>query len=135
MFGRWKGDPAVVLREVLDPSAHVDPRYAVRTILTDEGQVLNGLVTAEDDATVSVLVDPEAKEPTVIRRDAILDMAEADVSMMPKALMNRFAEDEVLDLLAYLESLKPGEASAVAPPSDGARPTDLDAEVVVPPAR
>ena len=117
VFDRWKGDPGVVLREILDPSAHIDPRYAVRTILTDEGQVLNGLVTAEDDATVSVLVDPEAKAPTVIQRDAILDMAEADVSMMPKALMNRFTEDEVLELLAYVRDLRPADAPAGLAPA------------------
>ena len=117
VFGRWKDDPAVVLREILDPSAHVDPRYAVRTIFTDEGQVLNGLVTAEDDETVSILVDPAADKPTVIPRDAILDMAEADISMMPKALMDRFTEDEILELLAYLQSLEPADAPAGLAPS------------------
>ena len=123
-FDRWKGDPALVLREILDPSAHIDPRYAVRTILTDEGQVFNGLVTAEDDAAVSVLVDPEAKEPTVIRRDAILDMAEADVSMMPKALMNRFTADEVLELLAYVRGLEPGDAPAGMTPTASNTPAE-----------
>ena len=124
VFGRWKGDPAVVLREILHPSEHIDPRYAVRTILTVEGQVLTGLVTAERDDAVAILVDP-AGEPQSVARDEILDMAEADVSMMPKALMNRYTDDEVVDLLAYLESLTPADAPAgLAPRSELTGPAE-----------
>lgn len=115
VFGRWKGDGSVVLREMLDPSAHVDAKYAVRQIVTDEGTVLTGLVVAEDDDTVSILADPEAKEPTVVQKDTILDSVQSDVSLMPKALLDRFTEDEIFELLAYLKGLEPAHADAAMP--------------------
>ena len=75
-------------------------------MLTDDGRAVSGLVVAEDDDTVSVLVNPEAKEPQVIEKDAILEMVQTDVSLMPKALLDRFTEDEILELLAYLRGLE-----------------------------
>ena len=106
IYERWEGDGEKVLREILDPSAHIDPKYAVRLVLTDDGRAVSGLVVAEDDDTVSVLVNPEAKEPQVIEKDAILEMVQTDVSLMPKALLDRFTEDEILELLAYLRGLE-----------------------------
>ena len=107
VYQRWEGDGEKVLREILDPSAHIDPKFAVRLVLTDDGRAVSGLVVAEDDDTVSVLVNPEAKEPQVIEKDAILEMVQTDVSLMPKALLDRFTEDEILELLAYLRGLEP----------------------------
>ncbi|QDT16796.1 alpha/beta fold hydrolase [Alienimonas californiensis] len=110
VFERWKGDDRIVLREMLDPSAHVDPKYAVRQVLTMDGQVFTGLVVAETEESVSILSDPEAKEPTVIAREDVLDMVQSDVSLMPKALLDRFTEDEIFELLAYLRGLESGAA-------------------------
>ena len=112
VFERWKGDGTVVLREILDPSAHVDPKYAVRLLLLLDGRSVSGLVVAEDEDAVSLLSDPEAKTPQVFKRDDILDMAQSDVSLMPKALLDRFTEDEIFELLAYLKGLEPGTAGA-----------------------
>ncbi|MFH5802764.1 alpha/beta hydrolase fold domain-containing protein [Alienimonas sp. DA493] len=122
VFERWKGDERKVLREMLDPSAHVDPKYAVRQVLTLDGQVFTGLVVAENEDSVSILSDPEAKEPTVIQRDDVLDMVQSDVSLMPKALLDRFTEDEIFELLAYLRGLEPGAAvdAAMAPAESNA---------------
>ena len=112
VFGRWKGDGSKVLREMLDPSAHVDAKYAVRQVLLEDGQVLTGLVVAEDDDTVSILSDPEATAPRVVQKDTVLEMVQSDVSLMPKALLDRYTEDEIFELLAYLRGLEPGTAGA-----------------------
>ncbi|MEM9701001.1 MAG: plastocyanin/azurin family copper-binding protein, partial [Planctomycetota bacterium] len=114
VFDRWKGDGRIVLREMLDPSAHVDPKYAVRQVVTVQGQVVTGLVVAETEDDVSTLPDPEAKKPTVVLRDDILDSVQSDVSLMPKALLDRFTEDEVYELLAYLRGLEPPAAKPEA---------------------
>ena len=118
VFGRWDGDGAKVLREILEPSAHVDPKYAVRTALLEDGRVVSGLVVAEDADTLSILVNPEAKQPEVLRKDAILDLARADVSLMPKALLDRFTEDEIFELLAYLRGLETPATSPPVPPEE-----------------
>ena len=112
VFERWKGDGTVVLREILAPSAHVDAKYQVRLLLLLDGRSVSGLVVAEDEDSVSLLSDPEAKTPQVFQKDDILDMAQSDVSLMPKALLDRFTEDEIFELLAYLKGLEPGTAGA-----------------------
>ena len=99
---RWKGDRAGILREILEPSHKIDPKYAVHIIITDEGLSISGIVQAEEKDTISILENPEAKEPRVVERDSIDDMVKSDKSMMPKALLDRFTKDEVFELLAWI---------------------------------
>lgn len=104
-FKRWKGDRLAVLREILDPSHRIDPKYAMQVIVTDQGKVVTGIVQAEDAQTISILDNPEAKEPTVVKRSEIEEIVKTSKSMMPKALLDRFSKDEILEILAFLEGL------------------------------
>lgn len=105
VFTRWKNDTGAVLREVLDPSHRIDDKYAMNLILTVSGQTISGIVVAEDKENVSLLANPEAKEPTLIAQDDIEDMVKTSTSMMPKALMDQYTKDEVFELLGYLQSV------------------------------
>ncbi|HSG73105.1 MAG TPA: hypothetical protein VLA12_22010, partial [Planctomycetaceae bacterium] len=91
--------------EILDPSHRIDPKYAMQVIVTDQGKVVTGIVQAEDAQTISILDNPEAKEPTVIKRSEIEEIVKTSKSMMPKALLDRFSKDEILEILAFLEGL------------------------------
>ena len=104
---RWKGDRLALLREVLDPSHRIDPKYAVQMIATDDGRVFTGIVKAEDKQTISLLINPESPKPTVIKRSEIDEILKTSKSMMPKALLDRFTKDEIFELMAYLISLSP----------------------------
>ncbi|HUG17970.1 MAG TPA: c-type cytochrome, partial [Planctomycetaceae bacterium] len=104
-FKRWKGDRLAVLREILDPSHRIDPKYAMQVIVTDQGKVVTDIVQAEDAQTISILDNPEAKEPTVVKRSEIEEIVKTSKSMMPKALLDRFSKDEILEILAFLEGL------------------------------
>ena len=107
VFTRWKGDRIGVLREVLDPSHKVDAKYVMQRILTADGRTVTGVLLAEDDDKVTLLSNPEAKEPTVIAQDDIEAMVPSSVSMMPKALMDQYTKDELFEVMAYLESVAP----------------------------
>ncbi len=109
VFKRWKGDRKGILREILDPSHRIEPKYAVQIILTTDGRPLTGIVVKEEKDSISLLINPEAPKPTVIPRDEIEEMVKASKSMMPKALLDRFTKDEVFEILAYLESLTPSK--------------------------
>jgi len=107
---RWKGDRVAVLREILDPSHRIDPKYAVQLIETVDGRIITGIVKTEDKTSVSIVDNPEAPKPTVIQRSDIEEMVKTSKSMMPKALLDRFTKDEIFELLAYLVSeQKPSE--------------------------
>lgn len=101
---RWKGDRLGVLQEILDPSHKIDPKYVVHVVLTLDGKAISGIVVAEDKKTISVLANPESKDPTVIDRDDIDLINKSSQSMMPKALLDRFTQDEIYELMSYLEA-------------------------------
>jgi putative heme-binding domain-containing protein len=103
VFKRWKGDRFGVLREILDPSHKVDAKYAMQRVLTVDGQIINGILMKDDDDTVTLMVSPDAKEPTVIVQDDIEQMSPSSTSIMPKALLDQYTKDEIFELLAYLE--------------------------------
>ncbi len=105
LWARWKGDAAGVLREVIEPSHKIEPKYIVRKVITLDGDVISGIVVAEDKETISILPNPESPEPTIIAQDDIDDMIKSSVSIMPKGLMDRFTEDEIFELLSYLRSI------------------------------
>ncbi len=105
VFKRWKGDRQGILREILDPSHRIEPKYAVQVVLTTDGLPLTGIVTAEDKDSISLLINPEAP-PSIIPRSQIEEMVKASKSMMPKALLDRFTKEEVLEILAFLEGVR-----------------------------
>lgn len=101
---RWKNDRVGVLREVVDPSHKIEPKYAVHVIQTVDGKVISGVVASEDKESISIVTNPEAPRPTVVARDDIDEMVKSSKSMMPKALLDRFTKDEIYELLSYLET-------------------------------
>lgn len=102
LMKRWKGNKHAVLREILEPSYQIDPKYAQKIVLDDDGKQTVGIVVAEDKKSISLLENAEAKEPTVIQKDNIDEIIASPTSLMPKALMDKFTEDEILDLLNYI---------------------------------
>ena len=109
VWSRWKGDGPAILQEVLDPSHRIEPKYIVRKIVTADGEVISGIVVEETKDTISILPNPESKVPTVVNQEDIEDMVKSSVSIMPKKLMDRFTEDEIFELMAYLKNADPGK--------------------------
>ncbi|MCA9066240.1 MAG: c-type cytochrome [Planctomycetaceae bacterium] len=105
VFKRWKGDTGGILREILDPSHRIDPRYAVHAILTSKGDVLTGIIQADNKDSIALMVNPEAASATIVPKSDIDEMVQSDKSMMPKALLDRFTREEVLEIVGFLRSL------------------------------
>lgn len=104
LLARWKGSHADVLREVLDPSHKVEPKYTLYNVVTTDGQIVTGVITAEDRDTVTVVSNPEKPLPQVIRRTEIEELVKTSSSLMPKGLLDRFSQDEIFELLVYITS-------------------------------
>ena len=105
-FARWKGDPAAVLREILDPSHRIDDKYAVHLILTVDGLTVSGLIVEDTKQQVALLENPEAKQPTIIPKEDIERMVRTSNSMMPKGLLDRYSKDEIFEILAFIQSVQ-----------------------------
>ena len=102
-----KGNEEDILREVLDPSHKIDPKYAMHLILDIDGNTVSGIVVKEDDDNVTLLTNPESKEPTIIAQDDIEEMVKSSTSMTPKALMDQYSKAEIFELMGYLKSVSP----------------------------
>ncbi|MBI4607141.1 MAG: c-type cytochrome [Planctomycetes bacterium] len=103
VFGKLKTREAL-LAEVLEPGKTVEEKYRVHALQTTDGRVLTGLVVAEDGATVSIVTNPQDPRPQDVPKDEIALRAPAEGSLMPVGLLNTFAKDEVLEVVAYLEA-------------------------------
>lgn len=101
---RWKGDKHGILREIIEPSYKIDPKYAVRIVIDIDGRTTSGIVTAEDKDSISMLSNPEAPKPKVIKKDDIEEIIPSTTSMMPKALLDKFSQDEIMEILNYITS-------------------------------
>lgn len=102
VFTRQKQDHIAVLRELLDPSAKIDPKYASHSVLTVNGQVYSGVIVAEDDKSISLVNNPDQPKPTLVKRDEIDEMVQSPKSIMPAALLDQFSKEEIFELLSYL---------------------------------
>ena len=105
VFKRHKDDAVAVLREIIDPSHKIDPKYASHSVLTLDGQVYSGVVVAETEKTISLVNNPDQLKPTVITRTEIDEMVQSPKSIMPAALLDQFTQDEIFELVAYIKSV------------------------------
>jgi putative heme-binding domain-containing protein len=103
VFQRAKGDRVALLRELLDPSHKIDPKYALFNVQTGDGRVYSGIVTDQNAETITVITNPDNPRPQVIAREEIDEMMKASTSMMPKGLLDRYTKDEIFEVLNFLE--------------------------------
>ena len=74
-------------------------------IITASGKVVEGRVLDKNEQELTVAIDP--KSPAAIVQIPAADVDElfpSKTSLMPKDLLNTLTKEEILDLLAYIES-------------------------------
>lgn len=93
-----------ILESLLQPSATVAPHYQAWTIRTTDERTLTGLLvrTYLDE---SEYIDEKGNRFTV-RATEVESSTAATNSIMPEGLLNGLTDQEIRDLLAYLESRK-----------------------------
>ncbi len=129
--GRWVGpDLSTIgtkygkeelLRSILNPSAAIGYNYRTAVVVTVDGQVHTGLIV--EDAADRVIVKGTEGKRVVIRATDVEDRAFSDVSLMPERLAESMTDEELVDLLAFLASLKQpvsivGQYQAIGPLSE-----------------
>lgn len=92
-----------LLRDILEPSAEIDLRYAPRVVYLKDGSLVTGLILKKDQTSLTMVVHPQQPLRKVQNRD-IESISRGKLSMMPPALLATFSREEILDLLAYIVS-------------------------------
>jgi putative heme-binding domain-containing protein len=73
-------------------------------IETDDGRVISGRIMEETDERLVLKPQPLETDTVTIQKSEIESRKLSKVSPMPAGLLNNFSKDEILDLMAYLES-------------------------------
>jgi putative heme-binding domain-containing protein len=93
-----------ILDSILEPSKVVSEQYQNTTIVKKNGDDITGRVVEEDDQKVVLVSDPIKQDRVEVRKSEIQRRVPSKVSPMPEGLVNVLTKEEILDLLAYLES-------------------------------
>jgi putative membrane-bound dehydrogenase-like protein len=101
LTGAQRNNLNYLLENIADPSATVSKNFQMRVVLLEDGRVLNGVVLAENEKTLTIQT---VTEQVAIQRDEIDIMQDSKLSMMPENLLNVLKEDQVRDLIGYLMS-------------------------------
>jgi putative heme-binding domain-containing protein len=84
---------------LIDPSASVSADFRMVVVAMSDGRVLNGIVRAQTDRTLTLQTQTEAM---VLDRRDIEELRPSPSSLMPDGLLDPLKADEVRDLIAYL---------------------------------
>lgn len=99
-------DPLAMLTEILEPSKVLNEDYRTWYVELKNFDEVTGLIAKETEKFIRVISNPlEDKRGTLIPRDDIDKLTVSPLSTMPTGLLDTFAREEILDLLAYLRSL------------------------------
>ena len=93
-----------LLESIILPSKVVSDQYQNTTYLRKDGEELTGRPIDEDDQKLVLVTNPLTGEQTTLLKKDIQSATPARLSPMPEGLVNILTKDEILDLLAYLES-------------------------------
>lgn len=105
-------DTAALLAEILDPSKVIHEQYKSWQLEVETDDILAdntvyGLIVEETDEYVRVVSNPlQDIEGQKIPRAKIVSRTPAPLSTMPSGLLNSFSREEILDLVAYLQSIR-----------------------------
>lgn len=89
---------------IAEPSRLVDPKYQTQRVMTDDGVVITGLIESETESEL-VIVSVNGEKQKIL----VADIRERQVetqSLMPAGLLEQMTAQEMVDLLAYLSSLR-----------------------------
>jgi putative heme-binding domain-containing protein len=96
--------PRDILDSMIEPSKVISSQYQNMTLLLKNGDEISGRILAEDSQKVVVMTDALNQLTTQVQRADIAQRVVSKISPMPQGLLDIFSKDEILDLLAYLES-------------------------------
>ncbi len=129
--GRWVGPDlstigtkygrAEMFQQIINPNAAIGYNYRTHILALDDGRILSGLIVDESPAEI-VLKTAEGRR-IAVEGAAVEERRVSEISLMPEGLAQTMTDDDLVDLLAFLDTLRQpvsvvGEASALGPLTD-----------------
>jgi putative heme-binding domain-containing protein len=101
---RYQANRADVLRQILEPSLVISNRYRNVQFELKNGDELLGMIVKEDGESLTVQTGPSEALIQTFKKSDVKTQQPQTSSPMPMGLLNQLSEEEIFDLLAYLES-------------------------------
>ena len=111
LTGSNRNDLDYILQNILDPNAVIPNDYRASTLETKDNRVITAIVKQQDAHAITVVT---ANETLVIPRQEVDSLLQSELSMMPEGLVQPLADQEVRDLIYYLN--RPGQVPLLATP-------------------
>jgi putative heme-binding domain-containing protein len=93
-----------VLEAIIEPSKAMSEQYASFIFTMKDGSMASGQIAEENHYLLTLIVDPISGARQNYPKGNVVKKEMSPVSLMPPGLLFTFSQEEVLDLLAYLES-------------------------------
>ena len=93
-----------ILESIVDPSKVISEQYAATTVRTKDGDAVEGRIVEETADKLVVQPNQLLPDKVTVKKSDMKSRAFSKVSPMPEGLVNTLTKDEILDLVAYLES-------------------------------
>ena len=104
--GAQRSNLDYMLENIIDPSATVAKDYQMEVVETEDGRVITGLIESASAETISIQT---VNERLVFPLSDVASRKKSDVSIMPQGLLEPLNENEIRDLMGYLQ--RPRHAS------------------------
>ncbi|MBI5774835.1 MAG: c-type cytochrome [Verrucomicrobia bacterium] len=93
-----------ILESILTPSKVVMEQYQQTTVFKKDGDDVTGRLVDEDDSKLVLITNPITGDRAEVSKKDFASRRPSVISPMPEGLVNVLTKDELLDLVAYLES-------------------------------
>jgi putative heme-binding domain-containing protein len=101
LTGSQRSNIDYLLENVIDPNAVIPGQYKATYFETSDDRLISGVVVQENESTLAI----QTQSGTItLPRNEITSRRQSDLSMMPEGLFQLLEEQEILDLVAYLQS-------------------------------
>ena len=94
-----------LLSNILDPNGDIQDDYKMEIITTRDGRTYTGNIASENDRQLVLRI--VGQDQVTINTSNIQSRETASKSMMPEGLLQTLTDQEVIDLVAYLQSREP----------------------------
>lgn len=101
---RYNNDRAELLRQIIEPSLVITNRYRNYEFELKDGESVFGMIVKEDGEAWTIQTGPSDALIQTLKKSDVQNQRPQNSSLMPLALLNTLSKEEILDLLAYLET-------------------------------